>query len=66
VTKVEFACRARDDADPDFLIIARTDTCREFGLEEASDRINRAADVGADLGLLFPRNPAEAESPEGL
>jgi methylisocitrate lyase len=24
-------------------------------------RINRAADVGADLGLLFPRNPAEAE-----
>jgi 2-methylisocitrate lyase-like PEP mutase family enzyme len=61
VTKVKFACRARDDADPDFLIIARTDTCREFGLEEASDRINRTADVGADLGLLFPRNPAEAE-----
>ena len=61
VTKVKFACRARDGADPDFLIIARTDTCREFGLEEASDRINRAADVGADLGLLFPRNPAEAE-----
>jgi methylisocitrate lyase len=24
-------------------------------------RINRAADVGADLGLLFPRTPAEAE-----
>jgi 2-methylisocitrate lyase-like PEP mutase family enzyme len=61
VTKVKFACRARDDADPDFLIIARSDTCREFGIEEASDRINRAADVGADLGLLFPRNPAEAE-----
>ena len=61
ITKVKFACRARDGADPDFLIIARTDTCREFGLEEASDRINRAADVGADLGLLFPRNPAEAE-----
>jgi 2-methylisocitrate lyase-like PEP mutase family enzyme len=61
VTKVRFACRARDEADPDFVIIARTDTCREFGLEEASGRINRAADVGADLGLLFPRNPAEAE-----
>jgi 2-methylisocitrate lyase-like PEP mutase family enzyme len=61
VTKVRFACRARDEADPDFVIIARTDTCREFGIEEASGRINRAADVGADLGLLFPRNPAEAE-----
>ena len=24
-------------------------------------RINRAADAGADMGLLFPRNPAEAE-----
>jgi 2-methylisocitrate lyase-like PEP mutase family enzyme len=61
VTKVRFACRARDEADPDFVIIARTDTCREFGLDEASGRINRAADVGADLGLLFPRNLAEAE-----
>jgi 2-methylisocitrate lyase-like PEP mutase family enzyme len=61
VTKIKFACRARDEADPDFVIIARTDTCREFGLEEASERINRAADVGADLGLVFPRNPTEAE-----
>jgi len=61
VAKIKFACRARDETDPDFVIIVRTDTCREFGLEEASDRINRAADVGADLGLLFPRNPAEAE-----
>lgn len=61
VTKVRSACRARDEADPDFVIIARTDTCRELGLEEACGRINRAADVGADLGLLFPRNPAEAE-----
>ena len=24
-------------------------------------RINRAADVGADMGLLFPRKPQEAE-----
>jgi 2-methylisocitrate lyase-like PEP mutase family enzyme len=31
------------------------------GGNPTSDRINRAADVGADLGLLFPRNPAEAE-----
>jgi 2-methylisocitrate lyase-like PEP mutase family enzyme len=64
VTKVKFACRARDEADPDFVIIARTDTCREFGLEEASGRINRAADVGADLGLLFaiPRKPRKLRS----
>ena len=45
--------------DPDFVIIARTDSCREFGLDVAADRINRAADAGADLGLLFPRNVEE-------
>jgi methylisocitrate lyase len=61
VTKIKFACRARDETDRDFVIIARTDTCRDLGLEEAAGRINRAADVGADLGLLFPRNPQEAE-----
>lgn len=61
VIKIKYACRTRDETDPDFVIIARTDTCRAIGLEEASDRINRAADVGADLGLLFPRNRAEAE-----
>ena len=43
------------------MIIARTDTCRALGLEEASMRLNRAAEVGADYGLLFPRNPQEAE-----
>jgi 2-methylisocitrate lyase-like PEP mutase family enzyme len=61
VAKIKYACRARDESDPDFVIIARTDTCRALGLEEASDRINRAADVGADLGLLFPRSRDEAE-----
>lgn len=61
VEKIKFSCRQRDETDPEFVIIARTDTCRALGLDEASMRINRAADVGADLGLLFPRNPAEAE-----
>ena len=61
VEKVEYCVKERDRSDPDFVIIARTDTCRALGLEEASMRLNRAADVGADLGLLFPRNPAEAE-----
>jgi methylisocitrate lyase len=60
VTKIEFCCRERDRIDPEFVIIARTDTCRELGLEEAADRVNRAANVGADLGLLFPRNREEA------
>lgn len=59
--KIRYACRERDRTDPDFVVIARTDTCREHGLEEAVPRINRAAEEGADLGLLFPRNREEAE-----
>jgi methylisocitrate lyase len=59
--KIQYACRERDKVDPDFVIIARSDSCREFGLDVAAERVNRGADVGADLGLLFPRNPAETE-----
>jgi 2-methylisocitrate lyase-like PEP mutase family enzyme len=61
VTKIKFSCQARDEIDPDFLIIARSDTCREMGLKEASERINKAAAVGADMGLLFPRTKQEAQ-----
>src|SRR5437868_3494690 len=57
--KIAFACRQRDRSDQDFVIIARTDTCRSEGLKEAVARINIAADAGADLGLIFPRNAAE-------
>jgi 2-methylisocitrate lyase-like PEP mutase family enzyme len=60
VAKIKYACLQRDETDPDFVIIARSDTCREFGLDEAIGRINAAADVGADLGLVFPRNREEA------
>ena len=60
VDKIRYACRARDEVDADFVVIARTDTCRELGLEEAVPRIIRAAEVGADLGLLFPRDAEEA------
>ena len=59
--KIRFACRERDRRDPDFVIIARSDSCREFGLDVAAERVNRGADAGADLGLLFPRNPQETE-----
>src|SRR5207248_5057630 len=60
VAKIRYACRQRDETDPDFVIIARSDTCREFGLDEAIGRVNAAAEVGADLGLVFPRNREEA------
>jgi len=62
IDKIKFSCRQRDETDKDFVIIARTDTCRFDGLGEASDRINAAADVGADMGLLFPRSREEAEA----
>ena len=62
VAKIRYACRQRDETDPDFVIIARSDTCREFGLDEAISRINAAAEAGADLGLVFPRSREEAEA----
>src|SRR5436309_12964509 len=48
VAKIKYACRQRDETDPDFVIIARSDTCREFGLNEAMLRVNAAAEAGAD------------------
>ena len=59
VDKIRFACRQRERSDPDFVVIARTDTCRFEGLREAVWRVNAAADVGADMGLIFPRNDEE-------
>ena len=59
VAKIKYACAARDETDKDFVIIARSDSCRFEGLQEAIDRINLAADVGADMGLVFPRDDAE-------
>jgi methylisocitrate lyase len=59
--KIRYACAERDRQDGDFVIIARSDACREHGLAEAANRVNRGADVGADLGLLFPRSPQETE-----
>jgi methylisocitrate lyase len=66
VAKIKYACLQRDEIDPDFVIIARSDTCREFGLDEAIGRINAAAEVGADLGLVFPRDRNEAAAAPGL
>lgn len=58
--KIKYACKARDEADPDFVIIARSDAARSIGLKEAIDRVNAAADVGADMGMVFPRTHEEA------
>jgi len=60
VDKIDYACRQREESDPDFVIIARTDVCRFEGVDAALERIRMAADVGADMGLLFPRDLEEA------
>jgi len=59
IDKIRFACRARDEADKHFVVIARSETCRFEGLAEAAKRINAAADAGADLGMVFPRDEDE-------
>lgn len=58
--KIRLACRQRDQIDKDFVIIARSDACREQGFQEAIKRVNVAADQGADMGLIFPRTHEEA------
>ena len=58
--KIALACRQRDESDKDFVIIARSDACREQGFAEAIARMHIAADAGADMGLIFPRDHKEA------
>jgi 2-methylisocitrate lyase-like PEP mutase family enzyme len=58
--KIALACRQRDESDRDFVIIARSDACREQGFAEAIARMHIGADAGADLGLVFPRDHREA------
>jgi methylisocitrate lyase len=58
--KIALACRQRDETDKDFVIIARSDACREQGFSEAIARMHIAADAGADMGLIFPRDHKEA------
>jgi 2-methylisocitrate lyase-like PEP mutase family enzyme len=58
--KIRLACEQRDRSDKDFVIIARSDAARIQGLKEAIKRVNLGADQGADMGLIFPTNHAEA------
>ena len=53
VEKVEAAVEARED--PDFLIIARTNTLAEINIQEAIKRANAYAEAGADMILVLPR-----------
>ncbi|HET9087411.1 MAG TPA: isocitrate lyase/PEP mutase family protein [Acidobacteriaceae bacterium] len=50
VSKIHAAVNAR--INPDFVIIARTDSNGVLGFEEAVGRANAALDVGADLALV--------------
>ena len=59
--KIRFACRQRDQTDKNFVIIARSDSCRFEGLDEAIGRVNLAAEQGTDLGMIFPRDLAELQ-----
>lgn len=61
-TKIKMVCIERDNLDKDFVVIARTDVCRSEGYKEAIKRINKSKDLGADMGLLFPRSHEEAVS----
>ena len=65
VEKVEYSCKERDRSDPDFVIIARTDTCRALGLEEASMFSPRRGDGRLPIGLssgFTRRKPLAADS----
>jgi 2-methylisocitrate lyase-like PEP mutase family enzyme len=58
--KLNAALDAR--ADPDLVIIARTDARGPLGLDEAIDRANRYAEAGADVIFVeAPQSQAEIE-----
>lgn len=58
LAKIRAAAAAR--TDPDFKIIARTDTNAGKGFEEAVGRVNAALGAGADIAFLeAPKTPEE-------
>jgi 2-methylisocitrate lyase-like PEP mutase family enzyme len=50
VLKIRAAAAAR--RNPDFLIFVRTDAVEPHGFEEAVTRVNRCAEVGADVAFI--------------
>ena len=68
VDKIRAAVEGR--RDPDFIIIARTDTVRTNGFAEAVRRSNLYLEAGADVAMLYPetlddikRTPKEVHGP---
>lgn len=60
ISKIAAAVNARKN--PDFIIIARTDSNSVMGFQEAIARANAALDVGADLALVeAPESMAQME-----
>jgi len=55
--KIRAACDARRDAD--FVIVARTDAIATHGIAEATDRLARYAEAGADV--IFADGPRDDE-----
>jgi 2-methylisocitrate lyase-like PEP mutase family enzyme len=61
LAKIRAAAAAR--SDPDFLLIARTDSRAVIGFEEAVTRMNAALKAGADMAFLeAPQTPEEVEA----
>jgi 2-methylisocitrate lyase-like PEP mutase family enzyme len=61
LAKIRAAAAAR--SDPDFLLIARTDSRAVIGFEEAVKRMNAALAAGADMAFLeAPQTVAEVEA----
>ncbi|MEL6871622.1 MAG: isocitrate lyase/PEP mutase family protein, partial [Pseudomonadota bacterium] len=61
VAKIRAAVAAR--TDPDFLLIARTDSRAVIGFDEAVTRANLALEAGADIAFVeAPRTPEEVRA----
>jgi 2-methylisocitrate lyase-like PEP mutase family enzyme len=60
VHKIKEAVAARKD--PDFVVIGRTNACRTDDVDTALRRAEAYASAGADLLLVLPRTPEQAES----
>jgi methylisocitrate lyase len=58
VEKIKAALAAR--ADPNFLIMARTDAMRTDGYGEGIERANLFLEAGAEMVMIFPNTPEEA------
>lgn len=58
-TKIHYAKKAQ--RDPDFVIVARTDTMATDDFNEGVRRANLYAEAGADMVMIFPNNVEEAK-----